>query len=110
MKAQSQGKHAGTEAYVVVDPVRRTAVVMPCRHMHTYPDTDVCERIEVPGPWIWSVLIDRRCPINGHATQDEAQKDWHVQPVAAPDQEVVPADYTHAGFTLRRACSDPFFI
>ena len=110
MKAQSQGKHAGTEAYVVVDPVRRTAVLVQPWHMRADPDTDVRKKIEIPSQWIWSVLIDRRCPINGHATQDEAQKDWHVQPVAAPDQEVVPADYTHAGFTLRRACSDPFFI
>ena len=43
--------------------------------------------------------------INGHATQDEAQKDWHDQPVAAPHQQVVFANYKHAGFRFRRACS-----
>jgi hypothetical protein len=47
---------------------------------------------------------------NGQATQDEAQKDWHVQPVAAPDQQVVPANYQHAGFRLQRAGRDLFLI
>ena len=103
MKAESQGEHAGTEAYVVVHPVRRTAVLAQPGHMRAYPDTDVRKRIEIPGQWIWFVPVDRRCPINGHATQDETQKDWHVQPMAAPDQEVVPADYKHAGLTLRRS-------
>ena len=44
------------------------------------------------------------------ATQDEAQKDWYVQPMAAPHQQVVPANYEHAGFRLRRAGSDSFVI
>jgi hypothetical protein len=110
MKAQSHGEHAGTEAYVVIDPVRRTAVFMQSGHMRAYPDADVSERIKASCLRIWFVLIDRRCPINGHATQDEAKKDWHVQPVAAPHQQVVPANYTHAGFTLRRARSVPFFV
>ena len=48
--------------------------------------------------------------MNGQATQNEAQKDWHVQPVAAPHQQVVPANYEHAGFRLRRACSSSFVI
>ena len=110
MKAQSQGKHAGTEAYVVVDPVWRIAVLIQPRHMRAHPDADVCEMIKGSGLWIRLVLIDRRCPINGHATQDEAQKDRHVQPVAAPHQQVVPASYKHAGLTLRRACGDRFLI
>jgi hypothetical protein len=38
------------------------------------------------------VLIDRRCPTNGQATQDEAQENWHVQPVAATHQQVMPAN------------------
>src|SRR5713101_518957 len=44
----------------------------------------------------------------GHATQDDAQKGWHVQPVAAPHQQVMLANYEHAGLRLRRARSDPF--
>ncbi len=67
-------------------------------YMRAYPSTDVHKRIDIPGQWIWFVLIDRRCPINGHATEDEAQKNWHVQPMAAPHQQVVPANYKHAGF------------
>jgi hypothetical protein len=110
MKAQSHGEHARTEAYVVVDPIRRTAVLVQPRYMRAYPDAEVRQRIEIPGHWIWFVLIDRRCPINGHATQDEAQKDWHVQLVAAAHQQVVPANYEHAGFRLRRAGSDAFLI
>ena len=110
MKAESRGEQARTEAHVVVDPVRWTAVLRHPWYMRVYPYTDVPKRIDIPGQSIGFVLIDGRGPIDGYATQDEAQKDWHVQPVAAPDQEVVPADYTHAGFTLRRACSDPFFI
>jgi hypothetical protein len=35
---------------------------------------------------------------------------WHVQPVAAPHQQVVPANYKYAGLTLRRACSDSLLI
>ena len=110
MKAQSHGEHAGTEAYVVVDPVRRTAVLVQSRHMRAYPYSDVRKRVDTPGQWIWFVRIDRRRPINRHATQDEAEKDWHVQPVAAPHQQVVPANDKHAGFRLRRACSDSFLI
>ncbi len=105
MKAQSRGEHSGTEVYVVIDPIRRSAVLVQPGHMRAYPDTDVRKRIEIPRYWIRFVLIDRRGPINGHATQDEAQKDWHVQPVAAPHQQVVPASYKHASLTLRRACS-----
>ena len=89
--------------YVVVHPVRRTALCVQPWYMRAYPYADVCKGIEIPGQWVWFVLVDRRCPINGHATQDEAQKDWQIQPVAAPHQAVVPAS-----LTLQRACSDPF--
>jgi hypothetical protein len=65
---------------------------------------------EIPGHWILFVLIDRRCRTNGQATQDEAQKNWYVQPVAAPHEQVVPANNTHAGFRLRRACCDSFVL
>ena len=93
-----------------VDPVRRTAVLVQPWYVRAYPNTDVRKRIEIPGHWIWLVLIDRRCPINGYATQDEAQKDWNVQPVAAPHQQVMPANYKHASFRIGRACSDAFLM
>src|SRR5215471_13785709 len=105
MKAQSHGEHAGTEAYMVVDPVAGNAVLLQPWNMRANPSTGVRNRVETPGHRIWIVLIDGGCPINGHATQDEAQKDWNVQPMAPPYQQVVPANYKHAGFTLRRACS-----
>jgi len=103
MKAESRGEQAGTEAHVVVDPVWWIAVLMQPWYMRAYPNTNVRKRIEIPGQWIRFVLIDRRCLINGHATQKEAQKDWHVQPVAAPHQQMVPANYKHAGLGLRHA-------
>jgi len=78
--------------------------------MRAYPDADVSERIKASRLRIWFVPIDRRCPINGYPTQDEAQKDWHVQPVAAPHQQLVPANYKHAGSIPRRECSDSFLI
>src|SRR6516162_459755 len=57
----------------------------------------VCaDRPEMPNKWT--------------GTQDEAQKNWHVQPVAATHQQVMPANNTHAGFRLRRACSDSLFL
>src|SRR5262249_27608893 len=95
-----------TEADVIVDPVRRTGVLMQSWYVPADPDADVRERIKIPGQRIWFVRIDGRCPINGHATEDEAKKDWHGQPVAAPHQEVVPANDKHAGLILRHACSD----
>ena len=84
--------------------------MMQSRHMRAYPDANVSERIKAFRLRIWVVPIDRRCPINGYATQDKAQKDWRIEPVAAPHQQVVPADYTHARRWRRRACSDPHFM
>src|SRR5215471_9619462 len=103
MKAESHREHAGAEAYVVVNPVSRTAVFVQTWYMRAYPGADVRKRIKASGLQIRFVAIDRRCPINGNATQDEAEKEWHVQPVTAPNQQVVPASYTHAGSRLRRA-------
>src|SRR5262249_17433239 len=74
--------------------------------MSAYPDAEVPKRIGIPGQWIWCVLIDRRCPVNGYATHDEPQKNWHGQPMTAPNQQVVPANHTHAGLILRHVCSD----
>ena len=86
MKAQSGGEHAGTEAYVVVDPVRWAAVLVQPWYMRAYPDADVSERIKASRLRIWFVSVDRRCPIDGDATQDEAQKNGDVQPVAKPPE------------------------
>ncbi|MGC1785599.1 MAG: hypothetical protein WA718_02585 [Terriglobales bacterium] len=110
MKAQSHGEYAGTEAYVVVNPVRRTAVMMQSWYMRAYPYTDVRQRIEILGHWIWFVLIDRRCPINRHAAQDEARRigtfsqwlhrtsRWCLRTTSTPASD------------LRRAGSDSFLI
>src|SRR5712692_9097333 len=78
--------------------------------MRANPDADVSERVKASRLPIWFVLMDRRRPISRHATQDQAQKDWHVQPVAAPHQQVVPANYTHAGLISRHECSDSFLF
>jgi hypothetical protein len=86
-----------------------SGVFRPVLAKHT-KSFNLIETLSVGADRIWSVLIDRRCPINGQATQDQAQKDWHVQPVAAPYQQVVPANYKHTGFRLRRACSESFVI
>jgi hypothetical protein len=80
--------------------------MMQSGHMRAYPDADARKRIRASRLQIWFVVIDGRCPVNGHATQDEAQKDWHVQPVAPAHQQVMSANYTHAGLILRHACSD----
>src|SRR5215472_3757562 len=77
--------------------------------MRTDPYADVRNRIGVPGQCIGLVFIDRRCPIDRHATQDEPDKDWHGQPMTAPHQQVVSANHTHAGWILRHACSDHLF-
>src|SRR5215467_2501988 len=110
MKSQSRSEQSRTEAYVVVDPVRWIAVLVQPWHMRAYPYTDIRKPVGISGQCIWFVMIDRRCPINGQATQDEAQKDWHVQPVAAPHQQVVPVNYKHAALTHWRTWSDGFLI
>jgi hypothetical protein len=106
MKAKRRCEHAGSQAYVVVDPVWGTGVVPQSWHMRAYPDAHVRDGIKVSGLRIWLMLIHGRGPVNRDATQNQAKKDGQVQPVAASHQEVVPANYTHAGLTHRRACSD----
>ena len=53
-------------------------------------------------------------PLNGHDLFKTAILEPGVSPtpssVAGPYQQVVPANYKHAGFRLRRACSDSFVI
>jgi hypothetical protein len=49
MKAQSHGEQTGTETYVVVDPVMRTAVMIQSGHMRAYPFADVRKRIDISG-------------------------------------------------------------
>ncbi len=43
---------------MVVDPVRRAAVLVQSGHMGAYPDTDISKGIEIPGQGIRFVLID----------------------------------------------------
>src|SRR5690348_7569353 len=106
MKTQRHCEHAGSKANVVVEPVRRTAVMMQSGNMRAYQFAEVRKRIDISGHWIWFVLINRRGPIDGQATQNEAEEDWHVEPVAASHERVVSANHTHAGLILRHACSD----
>ena|SRR5215470_11399512 len=82
------------------------ATTMFWYYLGAHPDANVGQWIKAPGVRISFVPIDRRCPLNGHATEDEAEKDWQVQPVAAPHHQVMSVNYTHAGLILRHACSD----
>ena len=52
---------------------------------------------------IWLVLIDRRSPVNRDATQNEAKKDRHIQPVTPAHQEMVFPDDEHARLFRQRA-------
>src|SRR5215472_9942819 len=70
MQAQSHGQHARTEAYVVVGPVRRTAVLVQPWYVRAHPNADVRKGIKASRLRIRFVPIDRRCPINRYATQD----------------------------------------
>ena len=66
-----------SEAGVLV--VRRHHLLVRCSHWLNVPILlglilsglsiycDVCKRIDIPGQWIWFVLIDRRCPVYGYA-------------------------------------------
>src|ERR1700678_1250559 len=72
-------------------------------HMSAYPDSNVCHDIEVSRIEIWLVLIDRRSPVNRDATQNEAKKDGHIQPVAPSHQEMVLPDDEHARLFRQRA-------
>src|SRR5580692_11222485 len=103
MQTQSQRQHARAKAHVVVNPVGWTAVVMQSRHMGAYPDSNIRRHIEVSGIRIWLVLIDRRGPVNGDAAENEAEKDWHIQPVTPAHQEMVLLGYEHARQFWQRA-------
>src|SRR5882762_6394431 len=69
---------------------------MLSRHMGAYPDSNIGGHIGVSRIRIWLVLIDRRSPVNRDATQNEAQKDRHIQPVTPAHQEMVFPDDEHA--------------
>src|SRR6267378_3105535 len=81
MQAQGKRQHARPKAHVVVNPVGWTAVMMLSGHMGAYPDSNIRRHIDVSRIRIWLVLIDRRSPVNRDATQNEAKKDRHIQPV-----------------------------
>lgn len=57
-----------SEAGVLV--VRRRHLLVRCN-----PVVEPCQSFRVGGGPIRSMPIDRRCPIDGNVTQDEAQKD-----------------------------------
>src|SRR6266481_4006919 len=96
-------QHARPEAHVVVNPVGWTAVMMLSGHMGAYPDSNIRRHIDVSRIRIWLVLIDRRSPVNRDATQNEAKKDRHIQPVTPAHQEMVFPDDEHARLFLQRA-------
>src|ERR1700677_953249 len=110
MHTQSRREHARPKAHVVVDPVRWTAGVMLSGHMSAYPDSDVRRDIEVSRVRIWLVLVDRRSPVNRDATQNEAKKDGHIQPVAPAHQEMVLPDDEHARLFRQRARGGRFVM
>ena len=83
---------------------------MQSGHMRTYPDADVREIVEVAGPRIRLVLIDRRSPVNGNTAQDEAEKDRHIQPMTPSHQKMVLPGYEHTRLFRKRACSGRFTI
>src|SRR4029079_16625337 len=91
------------EAHVVVNPVGWTAVVMQSRHMGAYPGSNIRRHIDVSRTRIWLVLIDRRSPVNGDATQNEAKKDRYIQPVTPAHQEMVFPDDEHPRLFRQRA-------
>src|SRR5713101_2932442 len=103
MKTQSQSQHARPEAHVVVNPVGWTAVVMQSGHMGAYPNSNIRRHIEVSRNRIWLVSIDRRSPVDGDAAENEAEKDWHIQPVTPAHQEMVLLGHEHAGLFQQRA-------
>ena len=76
---------------------------MLSRHMGAYPDSNIRRHIEVSRNRIWLVLIDRRSPVNRDATQNEAKKDRHIQPVTPAHQEMVFPDDEHARLFRQRA-------
>src|SRR5690348_16351880 len=96
MQAEGESQHARPKAHVVVDPVGWTAVAMQSPHLGAYPDSKIRRHIGVSRIRIWPVLIDRRSPVNRDATQNEAKKDRHIQPMTPAHQEMVPPDDEHA--------------
>src|SRR6267154_1738538 len=81
MQAQSHSQHARTEAHVVVNPIGWAAVVMQSGHVTAHPDSNIRGRIYASRIRIWFMLIDGRSPVNRNATDNEAEKDRHIQPV-----------------------------
>src|ERR1700744_3456107 len=96
MKTQSHRQHAWPKTQVVVNPVRRTSVVVLTRDISADPNPDIRHHIEVSCGWVRLVLIDRRSPVNRDAAQNEAKKERHVQPMSPPYEEMVPFNHEHA--------------
>src|SRR5580700_11065727 len=103
MQAQGGRQYARPKAEVVVNPIRWTAAMMESGRMGAYPDSNIRRHIEVSCVRIWLVLIDRRGPVNRDATQNEAEKDWHIQPVAPAHQKMMFPDDEHTQLLRQRA-------
>src|SRR2546427_5375596 len=76
---------------------------MQSRHMGPDPDSNIRRHVDVFRSRIWLVSIDRRSPVDGDAAENEAEKDWHIQPVTPAHQEMVLLGHEHAGLFQRRA-------
>src|SRR6266404_238149 len=103
MQAQSYRQHARPEAHVVVKPVGWTAEVMQSGHVAAYPDSNIRSHIDASRIQIWFVLIHGRSPVNRNATDNEAEKDRHIQPVTPAHQEMMLPGHEHAGLFHQRA-------
>lgn len=59
---------------------------------------------------IWLVPIDRRSPVDRNATQNEAKKNRHVQPLTPAHQKMVFSDDEHARLIPQRARGGRFVM
>src|SRR5580692_10046441 len=96
MKTQSHRQHSWAKTHVVVNPVRRTGVVVLTRDMSANPDPDIRRHIEVSCDWVWLVLIDRRSPVNRDAAENKAKDELYVQPMTPPYEKMVSFNHEHA--------------
>src|SRR5215831_17261170 len=92
---------------MVVDPFRPALALMRSRQVSANPNTGIRQIIERPSLRIWIVTVNRGSPVNRNSTDDQAQKQGDIQPMAGSYEHVMSARYKHARLWRRRACSDP---
>src|SRR6266404_1896005 len=68
-----------------------------------YPDSNIRRHIDASRIQIWFVLIHGRSPVNRNATDNEAEKDRHIQPVTPAHQEMMLPGHERAGLFHQRA-------